>query len=420
MGQVSAARLSMVQRLKEQHRGRSADGDGTESRHPNDLKSIRRAVMVIAVLACGAVVWAAESILVPTAMAVVLALILTPMVSTLEKARIPTSIATVLVMILAVSLIAGAVAVLKPGVERWIDNAPQIARTVEKKIEPIRGWLASFQAASSRLEKLTDVTPLGAVVARTDDGGSILETAPAALAQTFFVIALALFFMNVRKVYRKRLILLSRNRSDRLRVARILNESFEQVSQYLFIMLCISVGVAIVTAIAFAIAGIENPMFWGFAFGIGSLIPYIGPTGVILTCALVQFATQPTLADAAVAPIILVAINTLEANFITPLLVSRRTAVSAIAIFLTIALFVWLWGPAASIVAVPILILFTAIAKHVPSLHPYAILLQAENSTATEISNPARYQFFTEDETEQRTWLDYVRAAIEGKGRKAA
>jgi predicted PurR-regulated permease PerM len=377
--------------------------------------------MVIAILACGAVVWAAESILVPTALGVVLALILSPPVATLERVNIPTSIASVLIVLMSVALIASTVAVLKPGVERWIDNAPQIARAVEQKVQPIKNWLASFQAASSRLEKLTNVGP-PQVVARTDDGGSILETAPAALAQTFYVVALALFLLNVRKVYRKRLILLSRDRGDRLRVTRIMNESFEQVSQYLFTMMCIGIGVAVATAIAFAIAGIENPLFWGTAFGIASLIPYIGPTSTILICALVQFATEPTLAEAAVGPLLLLGINTIEANFVTPLLVSRRTAVSAIAIFLTVALFVWLWGPAASIVAVPMLILFSAVAKHVPALQPYAVLLQAENSNTAEIGNPARFHFFAEVENDaprEKTWLDHLRSFFEGKRRSA-
>ena len=421
MVHISAARLSTVQRLKQQ-RAASAEDLESDPQRAHDLKSIRRAVMVIAILAVGAVVWAAESILVPTALGVVLALILTPMVSALERIRIPTSVASLMVVVMAVALIASGVAVLKPGVQRWIDNAPQIARAVEQKIQPMRAWLASFEAASSRLEKLTNMGNASAVVARTDDGGSILETAPAALAQTFFVVALALFIMNVRKVYRKRFILLSRDRADRLRVARIMNESFEQVSEYLFTMMCVGIGVAAVTSLVFAIAGIDSPLIWGLAFGVGSLIPYIGPTSVILVCVLVQFATQPTLADAAVAPAILLAINTVEANFITPLLVSRRTAVSAIAIFLTIALFVWLWGPAASIVAVPMLILFTAIAKHVPSLQPYAVLLQAEGGNASEIGNPARHQFFTgaAANEEEKTWFNYVRNAVDGRRRKAA
>lgn len=422
MAHLTAAQLSTVRRIKQQHKAAAEDATAEDPQSP-DLRSIRRAVTVIAILACAAVVWAAESILVPTSLGVVLALLLTPVVSALERARMPTAIASVFVVLMAAALIAATVAVLTPGVERWIDDAPRIARTVEQKMQPIRSWLASFEAASSRFEKLTNVGgQQQAVVARTDDGGSILETAPAVVAQTFYVVALALFIMNVRKVYRKRLILLPRDRADRLRVARIMNESFEQVSEYLFTIMCIAVGVGVVTALAFAIAGIDSPLFWGFAFGIGSLIPYIGPTSVILMCALVQFATQPTLADAAVAPFILLAINTIESNFVTPLLVSRRTAVSAIAIFLTIALFVWLWGPAASIVAVPMLILFSAVAKHVPSLRPYAILLLVENGNTADIDGSARPQFLAADDpsARERTWFDYMSERLGARRGQAA
>src|SRR5262245_50412648 len=97
MSNNSAARMSMVQRLKEHHKeSRAADDTSVDPARTNDLRSIRRAIMVIAILACGAVVWAAQSILVPTALGVILALILNPLVSVLERIRIPTMVASIL------------------------------------------------------------------------------------------------------------------------------------------------------------------------------------------------------------------------------------------------------------------------------------------------------------------------------------
>jgi hypothetical protein len=105
----------------------------------------------------------------------------------------------------------------------------------------------------------------------------------------------------------------------------------------------------------------------------------------------------------------LLGINTIESNFVTPFLVSRRIAVSAIAIFLALALFIWLWGPMASILAVPLLILFHAIAKHVPSLQPYAILLQAENDQSDEVGDSARQRFFAaESEAGTPNWYSRI------------
>jgi len=288
-------------------------------------------------------------------------------------------------------------------------------RSIERKLQPLKQWLVSFQAASTQLDKITAVGAApgtATVVVAPSGGASIVETAPAVLAQTVYIIVLALFLIGSRKTYRKRLILLSRDRDNRLRVSRIMNESLEQVSGYLFMMMCVSIGLAIVTTAAFAIAGIEYPFVWGVAFGAASIIPYLGPTAVILLCTLVQFATQDTLGAAAVAPLILLGINTIEANFITPFLVSRRIAVSAVAIFLALAVFIWLWGPMASILAVPLLILFHAIAKHVPSLQPYAVLLQAEGDHAEEVTYSARQRFFADEPDASPTWRGAVASFV--------
>lgn len=409
MSELSAARLSSVQRIKDKAKlAKEPDAPNAQS---DDLTSIRRSLVIVAVAACGAVLWVAQAILVPTAIAIVLALILAPIVVALERWRVPTAVAAFMVVVVAAASIAGTATALTPSVLDWIERAPEISQTIQRKLQPIKAWLASYEAASNELEEIASVgaaSDAPAAVAAPSSEGSIW-TAPAALAQTSYVIVLALFLIVVRKVYRKRFILLASDRADRLRVARILNESLDQVSEYLFTMMCISVGLAIVTAACFALAGIENPVLWGVVFGAASFIPYVGPAGAILTCGLVQFATQDTLAAAAVGPLILLGINQIESNLVTPLLVSRRTAVSAIAIFLTIAVFIWLWGPAASIVAVPLLILFSAIAKNVPALHPYAVLLQAENDNPEEIGNAARLRFFSETPSDgPATWRTYL------------
>jgi predicted PurR-regulated permease PerM len=104
----------------------------------------------------------------------------------------------------------------------------------------------------------------------------------------------------------------------------------------------------------------------------------IGPTTVIITAAVVGFATGNTLADALVPPLIILAIDTVEANFVQPWLLSRRIVISPIAIFIMVVGLVWMWGPPAAITAVPMLIIFHTVSLHVPSLRPMALLLARE------------------------------------------
>jgi AI-2 transport protein TqsA len=71
----------------------------------------------------------------------------------------------------------------------------------------------------------------------------------------------------------------------------------------------------------------------------------------------------------------LLGLNTIEANVVQPLLLARRLVVSPIAIFITVATLVWMWGPPSAIVAIPALILVHTIMLHVPSLRPFALML---------------------------------------------
>ncbi len=410
MTDLDAARAAAVRRIEDKENAEKPPYPPASS---EDLARVRRALVTLIVFAVGVVMWAAQDILVPTAMAVVLALVLTPIVAALERLRIPTGLASALVVLFAAGALAGGAYAVAPGVANWIKRAPEIGSSIEAKLQPLKGWITTYESASDELAKITDVSkdkPGTTVVAVPKDDATVLEVAPAVFAQMFYVVVLALFLIGGRDVYRKRLIMLATDRADRLRVAHILSDSLEQVSEYLFTMMCVSVGLTIVAFAAFVIAGIDNALLWAVLFGVGSIIPYLGPTVAILGCALVQFATQPTLGDAAVGPLILLAINTIESNFVTPHLVSRRVGVSALAIFVAIAVLVWMWGAAASILAVPLLILFHAIARNIESLKPYAVLLMEETAEAT-----------ASDAKTPTTWRDYFAGIATRLGlRKAA
>jgi len=148
-----------------------------------------------------------------------------------------------------------------------------------------------------------------------------------------------------------------------------------------------------------------------------SCIPYVGPTATIALCAAAQLVTAPSLQAAVMPPLVLVGIKFIGSSFITPWLVSRRIAVSSLAVFLTVAIFGWLSGPFAAIVAVPLLILFSSIARHVPGLEPWAILLLAENETNRDLKKTGLERLFAVEETvgdvspENRPWWRWIGAS---------
>ena len=64
-------------------------------------------------------------------------------------------------------------------------------------------------------------------------------------------------------------------------------------------------------------------------------------------------------------PLIYLSLTTIEGQIVTPLIVGRRVALNPFAVFLSMAWWTWLWGPAGTFLAVPLLIAAMALADAV-------------------------------------------------------
>ncbi|MBI3676781.1 MAG: AI-2E family transporter [Proteobacteria bacterium] len=351
-----------------------------------DLRVIRAcliALLTVALLTGGV---AAGALLAPTAIAVILALVLAPITHALERISIPPAIAALLTVGATVSILVVGTATFAPSLTTWVKRAPEIVTSVERKLRPLRRQLAAFESASQQFARATTGQRGGIGVASPPepivDGGRILtsvaSTVPSVFARILYVGVLTIFLLSLRRHYTEQLILLPRLPANRLRVARICRDVRHRVSGYLFTLASINAGLVVVTALAFWIAGIPDPLLWGIAYGILNFVPIIGPTTIIAFAALVGFATAGTMLDALLPPLILLGIDVVEAYLVQPWLLSRRLVISPIAIFVTVATLVWMWGAPAAIIAVPALILLHTVLLHVPSTRPFAALLATE------------------------------------------
>lgn len=349
------------------------------------IKACAIALLTIALLTGGV---AAGALLAPTALAIILALVLAPITSALERIRLPAAAAALITVGATVSVLVVGTVMFAPSVTVWAKRAPEIVSSVERKLRPLRKQLAALDSASQQIARVTTgqrgatgtaAPPPPPIVSGGTIITSVATVAPSVVAEFLYVAVLTIFLLSLRRHYTEQLILLPRELANRLRVARICRDVRHRVSGYLFTLASINAGLVVVTAAAFWAAGIPDPLLWGIAYGILNFIPIIGPTTIIVVAALVGFATADNMMGAILPPLILLAIDTVEAYLVQPWLLSRRLVVSPIAIFVTLATLVWMWGPLAAVIAVPALILLHTVLLHVPSTRPFAMLLATEN-----------------------------------------
>ena len=129
-------------------------------------------------------------------------------------------------------------------------------------------------------------------------------------------------------------------------------------------MTTINVSVGIVTGLICALTGMPNPASLGALAAILNFIPIIGPVAMFAVLVVVGLVALPTISAGVLAPAMFAAMTFLEGHFLTPMIVGRRLALNALAVFLALAFWTWLWGPMGAFLSSPLLIVVLIVKEH--------------------------------------------------------
>jgi predicted PurR-regulated permease PerM len=182
-----------------------------------------------------------------------------------------------------------------------------------------------------------------------------------------FFATLVLFIASWKDL-RRALILTFADRASRLRTLRILNEIEEHLGGYLLTVTMINLGVGVATGIICATTGVPNPAGLGALAATLNFFPIIGPIAMFVILTLVGVIAFSTLGAGLIAPMAFVGLTFLEGHFITPTIIGRRLELNALAVFIALAFWTWLWGPMGGFLASPLLIVALILKEHLVSV----------------------------------------------------
>lgn len=337
----------------------------------------------------------AQAVLLPLIVAVLISYALDPLVSALERLKIPRPLSAAIILILLVGAIAGASIPLQQEAMAMLDKIPtaieNFQRNEAKTPDKEDSLMEKAQEAAKRIKESAapdkntrsstqaSATPVRIVDKPMDIQQYVLKSAPSALvlvSQAFSVLLLVYFLLAVGRLYRRKVVKISGPSFARMRkAARIMDDFHHQVRQFLFVMLLGGLFVGILTWLAFLYLGVEQAQLWGVIAGIASGIPYLGPFLVLTGSGLAAFIQFGELNTAiAVAGTSLV-ITSIQGYLLTPWLTSQMSSLNAVAIFIGLIFWGWLWGPVGLIIATPLLMIIKSLCDHVVNLQPVGELL---------------------------------------------
>ena len=320
------------------------------------------ALIALLIICIVAVLWAAKAFFLPVVMAFVVGTMLSPAASFLERFRIPRSVGAVLIVIAVGAGAAFMVGLVSSPLMEWSTRLPEIAARLKDKLHVFDRPLALWQELQSMIGVSDTLSTFQ--MPKFDWMQPTIEFLSPTFTEFLLFFATLVLFIASWKDLRRALILTFGDHDARLRTLRILNEIEVHLGNYLLTVTLINVGVGVATGIVCAITHMPNPAGLGALAATLNFIPIIGPVATFAILVVVGVVALPTLGAAVMAPMAFVGIAFMEGHFVTPTIIGRRLSLNALAVFLGLAFWTWLWGPMGAFLSSPLLIVALIIKEH--------------------------------------------------------
>lgn len=328
---------------------------------PHADSAIRVSVIVIAVVLTFAALRTGGDIFAPMVLATVSGVMLAPLSDMFERAGLPPGLAAAVVLVLGILGIAVIAILVEPIIWRVVEELPRIKWELRAIVEEFRNLIRGLDEVNREVGEALG-TEDTAASGEKDEAPimpklhNALFLAPRLVAQILIFGGTLFFFLYTRKgIY----VWLSRwigRSADTAIIMRRFTRAERLVARYFLTVSIINAGLGAALGGALVIIGLPAPLIWAIAAALLNFILYVGPMTMIaglLFAGLIAFDGMMV----AVPAFIFLCLNTIEAQFVTPALVGRHIAVNPLLIFVSLVVWLWLWGPVGAIIAIPVLVI---------------------------------------------------------------
>ena len=353
---------------------------------------LRARVGVLVGLAVVVALWWGRVVWIPLVLSVLISYALEPVVAFLGRHRVRRSLGVPLLLVALLMTFGSGAYLLRGQAGAFIDALPNTAHTVAEAIRDLTrrgpGTVSKVQAAARELESAAGAATRGSregvTAVRIEQptfrwSDWLWQGSYGALAfagQMFAVVCLVYYLLAAGDMYKRKLVRIVPTLSSKKITLDILAEIDRQIERFLLARVAISVIVGIMIWISFGLLGLNQAGVWGVLSAVLFAIPLVGPILMVVAAsaaAFVQFGSWGMVLGVAGTS---VAVGAVEGNVLTPWLMSRVGEMNAVAVFVSLLFWGWLWGAWGLLLAVPITAVLKAVCERVPDFSAVAELLK--------------------------------------------
>lgn len=335
-------------------------------------------ITVLAVLAVFYSLYFARTFILPIVFALLLDFLLSPAVRTLVRWHVPLPLAAGLVLLALLGVGGLVVYDLAGPVQSWAEHAPESVATAQSRL---RRLLKPLQRVTKTAEQVESAAGGVAGAAGTAQPTEVVVRGPSIVSRLFGstqrflaglleVTILLYFLLAAGDLFLQKLIKGLPNVRDRKKAIEIARATEASISTYLLTTLAVNAIEGGVVAAALYALGMPNPLLWGAAVTLLEFIPYLGALGLLVILTVGAFASFNDVGHALLIPGAYLAINLIQANLVSPLLLGHRLALNPVALLVSLAFWFWIWGIPGAFLGVPLLATLKIFCDHIERLAP--------------------------------------------------
>jgi predicted PurR-regulated permease PerM len=342
----------------------------------------------------------ARGVLMPLAMAALLAFVLSPPVALLERAGLHRLPSVALVLLVALSGIALFGYTLSRQFDDLASHMPQYSVAIRSRLAalrearkgPITQIQESVKEAGQDLDKQEmvkhppvvdapgpvrkEVQPVVIVPNQPADADLLRASwqpfvRPAATAG--IVLILTIFMLVQHENLLDRLVRLAGPGRGAV-TTRTLDQAALHMRRFLFSQSLINAVFGVFITVGLLLIGIPYALLWGVTAGFLRFVPYLGTTIAMLVPAGLAL-VQSDGWTRTIETLVLFWSAGLSAYVLDPIVNGSRTGTSSFALLLSAIFWTWLWGPAGLLLSTPITLCLVAVGEHVPGMRFLGVLL---------------------------------------------
>jgi predicted PurR-regulated permease PerM len=339
----------------------------------NRLEVRSVAITGLFVLAVLYTLFFARAFLLPIVLAVLLDFLLSPIIRALKRIHIPEPLGAAIVLLALLGGLGGAAYSLADPAREWVRKAPQSIAKVQERLRDLRRPVEQVTRTAEQVEAATEVSESGpqeVVVRGPRLSERLFGSTQSLLTGALETLILLYFLLAAGDLFLQKLIKVLPLLRDKKKAVAIARETEASISTYLFTVAVVNIGLGVAVTLVMLLLKMPNALLWGTLAALAEFIPYLGATVMLGLLAMAGLVAFPDVGRALLVPGAYLAVNLVQANFISPTVLGRRLTLNPVAILVGLVFWWWIWGVGGAFIAVPLLATFKIFCDHIESLAP--------------------------------------------------